>query len=41
MNEEYQLQQERLARRRMSPGARLGEALADMVKAVERSKRNV
>jgi hypothetical protein len=42
MNVEYQEQQDQKARRgqlRMSPGARFGEELADMVKAMERGKR--
>lgn len=39
MDEEYQEQQARSARRRMTPSQRFGEDLADMVKAVERSKR--
>lgn len=42
MNVEYQEQQDRKARweqLRMSPGARFGEELADMVKAMERGKR--
>ena len=42
MNAEYQEQQERKARwerLRMSPGARFGEELADMVKAMERGKQ--
>lgn len=39
MDDEYKLQQERRMRRRMTPGQRFGEALADMVKATERSKQ--
>ena len=42
MNDAQQEQQDQKARRewmRMSPGARFGEELADMAKAVERSKR--
>lgn len=39
MDEDYRRQQARRARMRMSPGERFGEALADMVKAVERSRR--
>jgi hypothetical protein len=38
MDSDYQRQQARRERMRMSPGARFGEELADMVKAVERSK---
>ena len=36
MDEDYQRQQARRARMRMSPGARFGEELADMAKALER-----
>jgi hypothetical protein len=39
MDEDYQRQQARRARMKMSPGARFGEELADMAKAVERSRR--
>ena len=39
MDGDYQRQQARRARMRMSPGERFGEELADMAKAVERSQR--
>ena len=38
MDEEYQRKQARRARMRMSPGARFGEELADVAKAIERSR---
>ena len=39
MDEDYGNRKARRERMRMSPGARFGEALADMVKAVERSRQ--
>ena len=39
IDDEYQLQRERTARRRMSPNERFAEALADLAKAGERSRR--
>ena len=39
MDSDYQQQQARREQLRMSPGARFGEELADMVKAMERSGR--
>ena len=39
MDEDYERKRSRRARMKMSPGARFGEALADIAKAVERSKR--
>jgi hypothetical protein len=39
IDHEYEAWRHREESRRMSPGARFGEALADMAKAVERSKR--
>jgi len=39
MDEDYERKRSRRARMKMSPGARFGEALADMAKAVERSRR--
>ena len=39
MDEDHQRKRDHRARMCMSPGARFGEELADMAKAVERSKR--
>jgi hypothetical protein len=39
MDEDYERKRSRRARMKMSPGARFGEELADMVKAMERSQR--
>ena len=39
MDDDWRRQQQRKAGRRMTAGARFGEELADMVKAVERSRR--
>ena len=39
MEWDYEDRKARLERMRMSPGERFGEALADMAKAVERSRR--
>jgi hypothetical protein len=39
MDEEWQVEHERLLRRRMTCGQQFGEALADMAKVLERSKR--
>ena len=39
MDGDYQRQRDRRARIKMSPGARFGEELADMVKATERSRK--
>jgi hypothetical protein len=39
MDDEWQRALARRERLRMSPGARFGEALADMAKVVERSRR--
>jgi len=39
MDEDYGNRKARRERMKMSPGERFGEALADMVKAVDRSRR--
>jgi hypothetical protein len=39
LDEEYREQQNRRARLRMTPNERFGEMLADMTKAVERSRQ--